>query len=180
MSPIFKVVWLKWDNEPDLELLNEAEYQALRYLPGNPLPSNAPRIRFKTRDKLADFMSFGLAVIVSEMVRMVIDRFGGAGEFYPVEIDAAEGIKTCFILNVLRKCDCLDYPASGAVVKYGIIFGFERLCLLEHRIDDVPIFLLPKNGQHVIFLRDDVANELVRCDCSGVLFIPPEGCSMGL
>jgi hypothetical protein len=118
--------------------------------------------------------------LVSDMVKMTIVHYGGRAEFVAVDVEMSDGIKEYFLLNVLHQCDCLDAEASAAVIRYGLIFGFERLGLMEDRLDDVPIFLLPDNGQSVIFFRQDLADELMRFDCTGVSFIPPEECRMGV
>jgi hypothetical protein len=180
MNSQFLVIWFNWDNDPNLTLLTEAEWEALRRPRGIPIGSTTLLPRFSATGELSDIIDFGPPIMVSEKVRAVIARFGGNVEFVPVEIEQDGMKKSYYILNVLHQCDCLDLAASGAVIQYGIIFSFERLCLLEDRTDDVPIFLLPENGQHVIFLRQDVVDELQRVGCTGVSFIPPEECRMGM
>ena len=180
MNSKFLVVRFNWDNVPELEVLTGTEWLAYRYSHGKPIKATAPLLRFSAGGELLDFIIFGLLIMVSEKVRMVISRYGADVQFVPVEIERDGNKLNYCILNVLHLCDCLDLAASGAVIKYGIIFSFERLCLVEDRVDDVPAFLLPENGQHAIFLRRDVVDELQRVGCTGVSFIPPEECRMGM
>lgn len=128
----------------------------------------------KLADSIPNVLGF---LIVSDKLRRLLDKHSGADiEFLPVRVRNHQGrlVKArYFIANVLGTTACVDRELSdfdmGAIDKEHASH-FRRLVLDESRIGaDQKLFRLSEQPG-LILAREDLVDELLEQDCTGILF----------
>jgi hypothetical protein len=116
-------------------------------------------------------------LIVSEKLKGVLEEKSGAEiEFLPVHLRNQKGRlvpQPYFIANPLGSVECVDRERSKfrtSAIRPDQVFHFYRLALDPTRIlPDAKLFRL-KEKSSLIIVRQDLADDILRAGCDGMLF----------
>ena len=118
-----------------------------------------------------DFFEVGPLPVVSGNLASILQRHDTSAELLPVSVVDQNGVESgrqWHCLNILEVIDCVDVTKSQFVENERNIV--RRLVLTSAADGPSPLFLIANMRPPTRCIRDDVARDIIRATCTGVLF----------
>jgi hypothetical protein len=128
-----------------------------------------------TDGKAPDVFSNGEKLFISNKIKIIFDELGVNGiETIRLEIVNNLYEKQYFLLNVLNKCDCIDFNKSQIVLFGDEVLSIQKLFINKSEFCKQPVFIADRSLVTLIFFQGEIARRLQSSDLLGFELIEPE------
>jgi hypothetical protein len=164
----------------DAKVDNPRRFLGIPLTAGRPVGDRFPEgtlVVVRSSAPPTDFFMAGMMPVVSQKLKTLLDKHGVRAEFIPVGLRHGSGQESqsrfyCF--NLLSALDCLDKHQSVFAADRGFALDIERLVLVPTRPEEPPVYFIANAIPSIVCARDDVADEIERSGCTGIVFRTPE------
>lgn len=163
----------------DAAMQDVTRFRGMRFFNGNRLRDSFPTdatVQVRTKRKPTDYFEAGMFSIISEKLRLILERFDVEAEYFPVRLvhrrgNSLDGSWWCF--NPLLVRDWFDWSKSQYVDEQNFATEIRVLVATENVLTGLPLAVSARTIPRLVAVSDALVEEIIDQGCTGVVFREP-------